>query len=200
MLNVHNVKLLISAGSPAQFPKKPLGHVVMSGRSNVGKSSLINCLLNRKNFARTSATPGKTATINFYEWDEKVFLVDLPGYGYAGVSKEQKKQWGALIDTYLQSEENIRLIVQLIDIRHKPTEDDRLMVNWILDAGFPFVVACTKCDKLSKTQVAAQTELIRKELGLGSEDLLVPFSCVASTGREALLARIEQSADANPTI
>ena len=193
MLNVHNVKLLISAGSPAQFPRIPLGHVVMSGRSNVGKSSLINCLLNRKNFARTSATPGKTVTINFYEWDEKVLLVDLPGYGYAGVSKERKKQWGALIDTYLQSEENIRLIVQLVDIRHKPTQDDRLMMNWILNVGYPFVVVCTKWDKLSKTQAPAQTELIRKDLGLGGDDPILPFSCITSLGRDALLARIEQS-------
>jgi GTP-binding protein len=193
MLNVHNVKLLISAGNPSQFPKIPFGHVVMSGRSNVGKSSLINCLLNRKNFARISATPGKTATINFYEWDKKVLLVDLPGYGFANVSKERKKQWAALIDTYLHSEQKIDLIVQLIDIRHNPTKDDKLMMEWILSMGFPFVVVCTKSDKISKHKVASQVEIIRKELGLSDHAQILPFSCVASQGRDALLKCIEQS-------
>lgn len=192
MLNVHNVKLLISAGYPAQFPNLPLGQVVISGRSNVGKSSLINCLLNRKSFARTSSSPGKTATINFYEWDQKVLLVDLPGYGFADVSKEKKDQWGKLIEDYLYSEQNIDLIIQLVDIRHKPTQDDKTMVDWILESDYPLIVVCTKSDKISKKAQLENIEIIRKELGLPDEVKVLPFSCVNSTGRDTLLSQIEQ--------
>lgn len=193
MLNAQNVKLLISAGSSAQFPKIPLPHVVMSGRSNVGKSSLVNCLLNRKNFARISATPGKTATINFYEWDEKLLLADLPGYGYASVPKEEKKKWAHLVEAYLQSEARMALIVQLVDIRHKPTADDRLMMEWILRSAIPYGVVCTKCDKLSKRAAAEQVLLIKEELNLPEDAFVLPMSSQTGEGRDGLFSRIEES-------
>lgn len=189
-MNLNDAKLLISAGSLKQIPTKPLPHVVMIGRSNVGKSSLINRLLNRKNLARTSGEPGKTATINFYEIGGEMFWVDLPGYGYARVSQAERQKWGRLIDSYLNSDADMRLMIQLIDIRHKPTADDRMMVDWLKQCGRPYMVVCTKADKLSARGAADNAAMIRAELQLADEVPVVPFSATKGTGREEVLAKI----------
>lgn len=189
-MNLNNAKLLISAGNISQVPKKPLPHVVFIGRSNVGKSSLINRLLGRKNLARTSAAPGKTATINFYEIDETIFFTDLPGYGYAKVSVEERQRWGRLIDAYLTSDADMRLMLQLIDIRHKPTADDKMMVEWLKHSGRPFVVVCTKCDKLSATAQQKNCQMIRQELQLDEQVPTVIFSAEKGIGKEELLGLI----------
>lgn len=189
-MNLNDAKLLISAGSLKQVPEKPLPHVVMIGRSNVGKSSLINRLLNRKNLARTSGEPGKTATINFYEIGGEMFWVDLPGYGYARVSQEERKRWGKLIDSYLNSDADMRLMIQLIDIRHKPTADDALMINWLKQCGHPYMVVCTKADKLSAKAAADHAERIRAELQLAPDIPVIPFSATKGTGKEEVLAHI----------
>jgi GTP-binding protein len=189
-MNLNNAKLLISAGNISQVPQKPLPHVVFIGRSNVGKSSLINRLLGRKNLARTSAAPGKTATINFYEIDETIFFTDLPGYGYAKVSVEERQRWGRLIDAYLTSDADMRLMLQLIDIRHKPTADDKMMVEWLKHSGRPFVVVCTKCDKLSATAQQKNCQMIRQELQLDEQVPTVIFSAEKGIGKEELLGLI----------
>lgn len=189
-MNVNDAKLLISVGSLKQIPTKPLPHVVMIGRSNVGKSSLINRLLNRKNLARTSGEPGKTATINFYEIGGEMFWVDLPGYGYARVSQAERQKWGKLIDSYLNSDADMRLMIQLIDIRHKPTADDRMMVDWLKQCGRPYMVVCTKADKLSAKGAADNAAMIRAELQLADEVPVIPFSATKGTGRDEVLTKI----------
>lgn len=189
-MNLNDAKLLISAGSLKQIPAKPLPHVVMIGRSNVGKSSLINRLLNRKNLARTSGEPGKTATINFYEIGGEMFWVDLPGYGYARVSQAERQKWGKLIDSYLNSDADMRLMIQLIDIRHKPTADDRMMVDWLKQCGRPYMVVCTKADKLSAKGAVDNAAMIRAELQLSDDVPVIPFSATKGTGREEVLAKI----------
>lgn len=189
-MNLNDAKLLISAGSFKQIPEKTLPHVVMIGRSNVGKSSLINRLLNRKNLARTSGEPGKTATINFYEIGGEMFWVDLPGYGYARVSQAERQKWGRLIDSYLNSDADMRLMIQLIDIRHKPTADDRMMVDWLKQCGRPYLVVCTKADKLSAKGAADNAAMIRAELQLADDVPVIPFSATKGTGRDEVLAKI----------
>ncbi len=189
-MNLNDAKLFISAGSFKQIPEKPLPHVVMIGRSNVGKSSLINRLLNRKNLARTSGEPGKTATINFYEIGGEMFWVDLPGYGYARVSQAERQKWGRLIDSYLNSDADMRLMIQLIDIRHKPTADDRMMVDWLKQCGRPYMVVCTKADKLSAKGAAENAAMIRVELQLADDVPVIPFSATKGTGRDEVLAKI----------
>lgn len=154
-VNVNNVSLSISAGAPKQFVRAPLPQIAFSGRSNVGKSSLINTLLNRKSLARVSSAPGKTITVNFYDVDKKLFLVDLPGYGYAKRTKEDQLKWSTLVDGYFTSNPNIdllRLVVQLIDSRIGLTKDDREMVEFLNEVGLPYVIVATKTDKLNKTE------------------------------------------------
>ena len=149
-MNIHNVNLTISAVSPKQYPDTKFPDIAFAGRSNVGKSSFINKMLNRKSLARTGSKPGKTATINFYNVDDTINFVDLPGYGYAKVSKDEKKKWGNMIETYLDTRETLACTVLLVDARHKPTNDDLIMLNYIRERhGFAFVVA-TKCDKIAK--------------------------------------------------
>lgn len=172
-MNINNAQLLISAVSQRQYPNNDLPDIAFAGRSNVGKSSLINKLLGRKSLARVSSSPGKTATINFYEIDKKINLVDLPGYGYAKVSKAEKAKWGQMIEAYLENRENLVLVVQLVDIRHKPSDDDVLMFNWIKNSGFAPVVVATKKDKLKKSQLQGAVELIKDTLGI---DTVIPFS------------------------
>ncbi|MGI6030577.1 MAG: ribosome biogenesis GTP-binding protein YihA/YsxC [Eubacteriales bacterium] len=191
-MNLNNANLRISAGNLHQIPDDPLPHIVMIGRSNVGKSSLINRLLLRKNLARTSSAPGKTATINFYEIDKTLLFVDLPGYGYAKVSQKERERWGRLIDGYLNSTADMRLMIQLIDIRHKPTADDRTMVAWLKQCGRPFMVVCTKADKLSAKAAQENCAMIRTELQLEPEIPVLVFSAEKGTGREALLEHIQQ--------
>ena len=154
MLNLHKAEFVRSAVKTADFPQDPLPQIVFAGKSNVGKSSTINRLLNRKNFARVGNEPGKTIHINFFRIDEKVYFVDLPGYGYAKVSKKERDRWGRLMDEYFASEDTMTLGFQIVDIRHKPTADDVTMANWFLQTGMPFAIIANKHDKIKKSQSA----------------------------------------------
>lgn len=183
-MNIHNVSLTISAVSPKQYPQTIFPEVAFAGRSNVGKSSFINKMLNRKSLARTSSKPGKTATINFYNIDDTLNFVDLPGYGYAQVSKEEKKRWANMIETYLNTRESLRFTILLVDARHKPTNDDLTMLNFIRGKhGFAFVIA-TKCDKIAKTKLSSHLDEIYYTLNLGDDDILIPFSAETGFGVE----------------
>ncbi|MBO5397427.1 MAG: YihA family ribosome biogenesis GTP-binding protein [Clostridia bacterium] len=172
---VKNAKFEISAVGPKQYPKGNLPEVVLVGKSNVGKSSFVNTMCNRKNLARTSNTPGKTRQINFYNIDEKFYLVDLPGYGFSKMSKEEKVTSGRFIEEYLATRENIALIVLVLDIRHKPTEDDLLMYKFIASSNLPFMVVTNKADKIAVTKVQAAVDEIKKYLGI-SFSTIIPFS------------------------
>lgn len=183
-MNIHNASLTISAVSPKQYPETLFPEIAFAGRSNVGKSSFINKLLNRKALARTSSRPGKTATINFYNIDNTIHFVDLPGYGYAQVSKEEKKKWGEMIDTYLHTRAHLSATVLLVDARHKPTRDDVIMCNWIRGRhGFVFVVA-TKCDKIAKTKLTEHLDEVYHTLGITENDIMIPFSAETGLGVE----------------
>ncbi len=186
-----DVKLLTTAVKQEQYPDEALPEIALVGRSNVGKSSLVNCISNRKNFARTSGTPGKTATINFYEIGKRFRLVDLPGYGYAKVSKIEKEKWGEMIEGYLSSRKNLVQVIQLVDARHKPTADDKMMFDWIKSYNFEPLVVATKLDKLKKSQVEASLTAIYEELELNEESVLIPFSSETREGRDDVLELIE---------
>ena len=183
-MNIHNVNFIISAVNPKQYPAPNVPELAFAGRSNVGKSSLINKLLNRKNLARVSQKPGKTATINFYDIDGTVNFVDLPGYGFARVSKEEKKKWGNIIETYLNSRENLAQVILLVDSRHTPTEDDRTMMGFIRAVCDRAVVIATKCDKLKKSEIEPRMYDIIKTLRLEGDDIIIPFSTVNGMGVE----------------
>ena len=185
-INVNNVSLKISAGVPSQFVRSPLPQIAFSGRSNVGKSSLINTLLNRKSMARVSSAPGKTITVNFYDVDNKLFLVDLPGYGYAKRTLEDKKKWSLLVDGYFTNNPNIdllRLVVQLVDSRIGLTNDDRDMVEFLNEVGLPYVIVATKTDKLNKTerQKAVNSLVSDKSIAPGTPIFL--FSSESNEGK-----------------
>ena len=180
-----------SVGLKSQLPKDTLPEIVFSGRSNVGKSTLINTLLRRKNLARTSATPGKTATINFYKLDTMRF-VDLPGYGYAKVAKDEKRKWGELIEGYFAEERDLRLVIQLCDMRHDPTADDRQMIEFMAENGLPFLVVLTKADKLNKTERAARLSAYEAIFAEFEGLTVIPYSSVTGEGREDLLAIIRE--------
>lgn len=191
--NVNNVRIAMTVGDARSFPRDPRPQIALSGRSNVGKSSLINTLIGRKSLARVSSSPGKTITINYYDIDKKIFLVDLPGYGYAKRSKESKKTWSSLTEDYFlknPSEDSIKLVIQLIDIRIDPTDDDIMMINWLIDNGIPFVIVATKTDKLSKSQLSATLERLNKEYFEGTGIEIIPFSSVTKEGKEVLLNKI----------
>lgn len=192
-MNFQKVEFELSAGKKNQLPKSELPEIVFSGRSNVGKSSLINKIVNRKSLARVSATPGKTATINFFKVDTCRF-VDLPGYGYAKVSRSEKERWAELVEGYFAQERNVALVLQLVDMRREPTPDDIDMINFLLEAERPFVVICTKSDKLNKTETATQLERYRElfdEPGIQ----FYPFSSVKGTGVEELRALIASTVE-----
>lgn len=191
--NLNNVSLKISAGVPKQFPREALPQIAISGRSNVGKSSLVNTLLNRKSLARVSSAPGKTITVNFYDIDKKMFLVDLPGYGYAKRSFEDKKKWSALTDGYFTSNPNIDLlrgVVQLVDSRIGLTADDVDMINWLIDSEIPFIVVATKVDKLNATERKNNLAQLKEDLHFTEDDVLVPFSSHTREGKEELWREI----------
>lgn len=192
-MNFQNAAYELSAGTGRQLPSSTLPEVVFSGRSNVGKSSLINRLLNRKALARVSATPGKTATVNFFTVDCCRF-VDLPGYGYAKVSRGEKERWAGLLDSYFSGRRNIALVVQLVDFRHDPSRDDEDMINFLLETELPFLVVCTKADKLNKTQTAAQTARYTELFGPVNVPFL-PFSSENGTGLEELRGRIARAVE-----
>ena len=191
-MNIHNVNFLISAVNPKQYPAAKVPELAFAGRSNVGKSSLINKLLNRKNLARVSQKPGKTATVNFYDIDGTINFVDLPGYGFARVSKEEKKKWGTIIETYLNSRENLSQVILLVDSRHTPTEDDRTMMGFIRAVCDRAVVIATKCDKLKKSELEPKIYDIIKTLRLEGDDIIIPFSTVNGMGVEEFWSYVDE--------
>ena len=194
--NVNNVCIAMTVGDAKSFPRDVRPQIALSGRSNVGKSSLINTLIGRKSLARVSSSPGKTITINYYDIDKKLFLVDLPGYGYAKRSKESKKSWSSLTEDYFlknPSEDSIKLVIQLIDIRIDPTDDDIMMINWLIDNGVPFIIAATKTDKLSKSQLNAALEKLNKEYFDGTGIEIIPFSSVTKAGKDILWNKINDA-------
>ena len=190
-MNFQNVEFLISAANPKDFPKTRLPEIAFAGRSNVGKSSLLNKLLNRKNLARVSSVPGKTATINFYK-GENVRFVDLPGYGYAKVARDEKKRWGQLMEDYFRSGRDIRLVVQLTDMRHPVTADDLSMMEFLKYHEIPFAVVMTKSDKLNKTQYKERLSGIEEELKDFGDVVKIPFSALNGEGVQALKEEIER--------
>lgn len=190
-MNYNNAKFFASYGKFEQLPPPGRLEIVFSGRSNVGKSSLINKIFNRKSLARVSAVPGKTATINFYEL-ENIYMVDLPGYGYAKVSKEEKSRWNALIGGYLGAERDIALVFQLVDFRHPPTADDAAMINFLIDGEFPFAVVLTKADKLSKKQRADRRTALLNELPCAEDITIIEFSAETGEGVDKIREIIEE--------
>ena len=189
-LNVNRAAFVKSAASPQQFVRGPLPTVAFAGKSNVGKSSVINRLLNRKNFARVGAEPGKTVHVNYFLIDEKLYLVDLPGYGYAKVSQAERERWGRLMESFFAEPERMSLGVMIVDARHKPTADDVTMAEWFKTSGRPMLVVANKLDKLKKSEIAPNLALIRETLALPEDVMLIPFSAEKGQGREALLAEI----------
>lgn len=188
-MNLQNVEFLISAASPKDFPKNRLPEIAFAGKSNVGKSSVINRLLQRRNFARVGEKPGKTVHVNYFTIDKKCYFVDLPGYGFAKVSQAEKDRWGRLMEDYFASE-RIDLGIMIVDARHAPTQNDVTMANWFLGTGCPFVVVENKLDKLKKSELAPNMERIRVVLDLPESCPVVPFSAEKGTGREELLKHI----------
>lgn len=188
-MNFQNVEFLISAASTGDFPKNRLPEIAFAGKSNVGKSSVINRLLQRKNFARVGDKPGKTVRVNYFVIDRKCYLVDLPGYGFAKVSQQEKDRWGRLMEDYFAAQ-RIDLGVLIVDYRHPPTNNDITMANWFLDSGCPFVVVANKMDKLKKSELKPNLEVIRRDLGLPDSCPVIPFSAEKGDGREELVRRI----------
>ena len=187
-----NAKLLATAVKPEQYPDTFVPEIAFVGRSNVGKSSLINCLTNRAKLARTSSSPGKTAVINFYDIDGMYRLVDLPGFGYAKVSKEERDRWSGMIETYLTDRYNLTAVVQLVDARHKPSQDDLTMMNWIKSIGYTPVVIATKIDKVKKSQLEKNLTEIYQVLELDDNSILFPFSSETRNGKEEILEYIAE--------
>jgi GTP-binding protein len=192
-MNFNKAEFFTSYGSFKQIPPSERTEIAFSGRSNVGKSSLINKIFNRKSLARVSAVPGKTATINFYSL-ENVYFVDLPGYGYAKVAKSEKQRWSGLIEGYLNDDRELALVFQLVDFRHPPTADDLLMINFLIDSGIPFVVVLTKADKLSKNQRAERRAALMTELPCAEDITIIEFSAETGEGVEEIRAIIEEIA------
>ena len=190
-MNLHNASLKISAVNPKQYPTDGYLEFAFAGRSNVGKSSLINKLLNRKSLARVSGTPGKTTTINFYNIDDTIFLVDLPGYGYAQRSKSETEKWGKMMEDYLANRETLVQTKLLVDSRHKPTKDDIQMCQWIKHYHDRVIVVATKFDKLKKSEMEPNLELIWETLELGEDEILVPFSTKDDEGKYTVWDMIE---------
>ncbi len=191
-MDIRNAKYEVTAVKPEQYPTRYLPEVALVGRSNVGKSSIINALLNRKDLARQSAEPGKTRQINFFNIDNALYFVDLPGYGYAKVSKTEKASWAQMIETYLQTREQLRLIVMLVDIRHAPSAEDQTMYQWLLSQERPRLVVASKLDKISRGQVQNRLKEIRSVLQMPGDEILIPFSAVSKQGRDEIWEQIRQ--------
>lgn len=188
---IKKVNLDIVIGVTSAIPDTQYPEVAFAGKSNVGKSSLINSLMNRKSYARTSSQPGKTQTINFYNINDCMYLVDLPGYGYANASPAVKAKWGKMIEKYLRKSANLKQVFLLVDIRHDPSENDKMMYDWIVDNGFRPVIIATKLDKLKRSQVAKHVKAVRMGLGLREDDILIPFSSETKQGLEKLWETVE---------
>ena len=191
-INFNKAEFVLSAVKSGTFIRDGRPQVTFAGRSNVGKSSVINRLLNRKNFARVGATPGKTTQINYFRIDNKIYFTDLPGYGYAKVSKEERDRWGRLMESYFQEEGLITLGVLIVDARHKPTVDDVTMCNWFKGTGCPLIVVANKLDKLKNREIEPNLQTIWDTLELEDNDILIPFSAEKGTGKTELLAAITE--------
>ena len=188
-MNFQKVDFLISAANPKDFPKVRLPEIAFAGKSNVGKSSVINRILQRKNFARVGEKPGKTIHVNYFTIDSKCYFVDLPGYGYAKVSQSEKERWGKLMENYFAAN-RIDLGVMIVDARHAPTNNDITMARWFLDSGCPFVVVANKLDKVKKSQIEGNMAVIRQDLELPEACTVIPFSAEKGTGRDELVKLI----------
>ena len=188
---IRKAELETVCGITSTLPENLLPEFAFAGKSNVGKSSLINGLLNRRALARTSSQPGKTQTINFYNVNDALYFVDLPGYGYAKVSVEVKAKWGKMIERYLKKSQMLKCIFLLIDIRHEPSANDKLMYDWIVSNGYKPVIIATKLDKLKRSQIQKHVKMVREGLGLEKEDVLIPFSAETKQGRDEIWALIE---------
>ena len=195
---IKTVDLETVCGVTSLLPENTLPEFAFAGKSNVGKSSLINALMNRKAYARTSSQPGKTQTINFYNINKALYYVDLPGYGYAKVSLEAKAKWGKMIERYLQKSAMLKMVFLLVDIRHEPSANDKRMYDWVVSNGYHPVIIATKLDKLKRSQVPKAVKVIRMGLGMEKEDILIPFSAETKQGREEIWELIEQAAQETP--
>ncbi len=195
---IKSVNLETVCGYTSKLPENDKPEFAFAGKSNVGKSSLINALMNRKSYARTSAQPGKTQTINFYNINDALYYVDLPGYGYAKVSQAEKEKWGKMIERYLHRSRQLRQVFLLVDIRHEPGANDRQMYEWIVHNGYRPVIIATKLDKINRSQTAKQVKLLRAGLGMRPDDVLIPFSAETKQGREEIWALIEGYLDEGP--
>ena len=190
-MNVNKVNLETVCGITSTLPENDKPEFAFAGKSNVGKSSLINALMNRKSYARTSSQPGKTQTINFYNINEVLYFVDLPGYGYAKVSQEIKAKWGKMIERYLKSSQQLKRIFLLVDIRHEPSVNDKVMYEWIVFNGFEPIIIATKLDKINRSQKDKQVKIIREGLGAKKETVIIPFSASSKQGLEEIWSHIE---------
>ena len=188
-MNFHNVEFLISAAAPKDFPGNRLPEIAFAGKSNVGKSSVINRILNRKNMARVGEKPGKTIHVNYFTIDKKCYFVDLPGYGYAQVSQKEKERWGKLMEDYFAAD-RIDLGIMIVDHRHAPTNNDITMARWFIDSGCPFVVVANKLDKVKKSQIASTLQVIRQDLELPEGTPVISFSAVKGNGKDELVKYI----------
>lgn len=189
---IKNVSLETVCGITSKLPENTLPEIAFAGKSNVGKSSLINALMNRKSLARTSATPGKTQTINFYNINDAMYLVDLPGYGYAKVSEKEKIEWGKLIERYLNGSKQLKAVFLLIDIRHDPSANDKMMYDWIVEQGFQPIIIATKLDKIKRSQIQKQVKAVKQGLNLLPGSIVIPFSSETKQGREELWELVDE--------
>lgn len=188
---IKSVNLETVCGIKSKLPENAFPEVAFAGKSNVGKSSLINALMNRKSYARTSAQPGKTQTINFYNINDQIYFVDLPGYGYAKASKQEVEKWGKMIERYLHTSKQLKCVFLLIDIRHEPGSNDKIMYDWICSGGFEPVIIATKLDKIKRSQKDKQIKLIRETLGASSSTRIIPFSAETKDGRDDIYGLLD---------
>ncbi len=191
-MKIKSVNLERVCGPTSKLPANTLPEIAFAGKSNVGKSSLINVLINRKSYAKTSSTPGKTQTINFYNVNEAFYLVDLPGYGFAHVPEEEKARWGELINRYLDTSKQLKAVFLLVDIRHDPTANDQQMYEWILSRGYEPILIATKADKIKRSQIQKQVSAVRKGLGMTKDGKIIPFSAQTGQGKDEIWNLAEQ--------
>ena len=189
---IKNVDLETVCGITSKLPENKLPEIAFAGKSNVGKSSLINALMNRKSYARISATPGKTQTINYYNINQELYLVDLPGYGYAKVSEQEKQKWGQMVERYLHGSRQLKAVFLLIDIRHEPSANDKMMYDWIVSQGYHPIIIATKFDKIKRSQKDKQVKVVRQGLALPAGAAVIPFSSVTKQGRDELWELVER--------